>query len=157
VREVERLAAWASNSVSARGHAPRKNIFEIMRSRLTGFARLPAPAGTSDQSSLTFSSTLRVTLRREGKGRGVRRIIVSSLLRDARRAAHMLQCLSNARTRPSSLWLFRKLMSTCVLFLTLRMRIENGPFASWSCSVSSFGFAAAVDALTRGGRRGRGE
>lgn len=58
-RNVVSDASMSRSDTRARHrHAPRKNIFEIMRSRLTGFARLPAPAGTSDQSSFTFSSTL---------------------------------------------------------------------------------------------------
>jgi hypothetical protein len=56
---------------------------------------------------------------------------------------HMLQCLSKARTRPRSLWLLRKLISTCVLFFTLRMRMEKGPLASCSCSFSSLSSGAA--------------
>ncbi len=50
---------------------------------------------------------------------------------------HMLQCRSNARTRPSSLWLLRRLMRTFDPFFTLRMRMESGPLESCCCSVSS--------------------
>jgi len=69
--------------------SPRKNIFEMKRSLLTGLAFFfPFPDfGFSVHISFTFSRT-------------------------------MLQCRSKAFTRPSSFLLFRQLMSTCVLFLT---------------------------------------
>jgi hypothetical protein len=48
----------------------------------------------------------------------------------AAKTTHMLQCLSNARTRPSSLCEFLKFIRTVPLVLTLRMSIDRGPFAS---------------------------
>lgn len=39
----------------------------------------------------------------------------------------MLQCRSKARTRPSNFLLFRQLIRTWVLFLTLIMSTERGP------------------------------
>lgn len=69
--------------------SPRKNIFEMTRSLLTGFTFfLPLPVrGISVHISVTFSRT-------------------------------MLQWRSNALTRPRSFLLLRQLMRTWVLFLT---------------------------------------
>jgi hypothetical protein len=155
--------------------SPRRNIFEMTRSRLMGLPFFP-PGGTSVQSSLTFSSTLRLggtgerVAAKEGDvrwGRGREEGAPETRPRPSRddtrkaknggpyaprtsRAAktHMLQWRSNARTLPSSLWLLRKLMRTMDPFLTLRMRIDRGPRASCSCSVSSGGTltAGAADA-----------
>uniref|UniRef100_A0A2M4DGL1 Uncharacterized protein n=1 Tax=Anopheles darlingi TaxID=43151 RepID=A0A2M4DGL1_ANODA len=63
--------------------SPRRNIFEMKRSLLTGFAFfLPLPVrGISVHISFTFSST-------------------------------MLQCRSKAFTRPNSFLLLRQLIST---------------------------------------------
>jgi len=85
--------------------SPRKNIFEMKRSLLTGLAFFfPFPDfGFSVHISFTFSRT-------------------------------MLQCRSKAFTRPSSFLLFRQLMSTCVLFLTDWVRTESGPVWNSSSS-----------------------
>lgn len=99
--------------------SPRRNIFEINRSLLTGLTFfLPFPVrGTSVHISLTLSST-------------------------------MLQCRSNAFTRPKSFLLLRQLIRTWVLFLTDCVSTDRGPVlnssSSWranSSGVSSdFGF-----------------
>merc|ERR1719493_25983 len=61
----------------------------------------------------------------------------------------MLQCLSNAFTRPKSFLLFLQLMSTCVLFLTLSVRTLNGPVLNSSCSLASLssGVMSTLDAI----------
>lgn len=59
----------------------------------------------------------------------------------------ILQCLSNALTRPRSFLLFLQFINTCVLFLTDCVRTERGPvlnsssslFASSSGVISDFG------------------
>lgn len=84
--------------------SPRKNIFDINRSLLTGLAFFPFPVrGTSVHISFTFSNT-------------------------------MLQWRSKAFTRPSNFLLFRQLINTWVLFLTLCVRTESGPVSNSSCS-----------------------
>ena len=103
--------------------SPRRNIFDIKRSLLTGLAFfLPLPLfGTSVHISFTFSSTI-------------------------------LQWRSNAFTRPSSLRLLRQLINTWVLFFTDCVNTDNGPvlnssssnFWSSSCDISLFGFCGAA-------------
>lgn len=85
--------------------SPRRNIFEMNRSLLTGFTFfLPFPVrGTSVHISLTLSST-------------------------------MLQWRSNAFTRPKSFLLLRQLIRTWVLFLTDCVRTESGPVLNSSSS-----------------------
>lgn len=85
--------------------SPRKNIFDINLSLLTGFTFFfPLPVrGTSVHISFTLSRT-------------------------------MLQCRSNALTRPSSFLLLRQLIKTCVLFLTDWVSTDNGPVLNSSSS-----------------------
>jgi hypothetical protein len=54
----------------------------------------------------------------------------------------MLQCLSNALTRPRSFLLFLQLMSTCELVLTLVVSTESGPVRN---SSSSFFSSSSTD------------
>ena len=56
----------------------------------------------------------------------------------------MLQCRSKARTRPIILWLFRRLISTCELFFTLRMRMLSGPAPSDACSSAALSSGALL-------------
>lgn len=113
--------------------SPRKNILEMTRSRGMGF--LP-PGGTSLHSSFTFSSTL--------QGRKHQQDALHSFQILQRRsskimelaATYMLQCRSNARTLPRSLWLLRRLISTWLLFLTEVINMERGPLERWSCSLA---------------------
>lgn len=65
----------------------------------------------------------------------------------------MLQCRSNALTRPSSFLLLRQLINTCVLFLTDCVSTDSGPVlnssSSWRANSSGvnsdFGLARALD------------
>ena len=95
--------------------SPRRNILEMKRSRLMGAAFfLPLPV---------FGTSVHISL------------TFSST---------MLQCLSKAFTRPSNFLLFRQLMSTCVLLLTLCVRTDSGPVLKSSSSFFlSASFAAA--------------
>lgn len=85
--------------------SPRKNIFDINLSLLTGFTFFfPFPVrGTSVHISFTLSNT-------------------------------MLQWRSNALTRPRSFLLLRQLIKTCVLFLTDWVSTDNGPVLNSSSS-----------------------
>lgn len=64
----------------------------------------------------------------------------------------MLQCRSNALTRPNSFLLLRQLINTCVLFLTDCVNTDSGPVlnSSSSCRANSsgvnsdFGFTRAL-------------
>lgn len=92
--------------------SPRKNILEINLSLFTGFTFFfPFPVRGT---SVHISLTFSRT---------------------------MLQCLSNAFTRPNNFLLFRQLMSTCVLFFTDCVKTDNGPVlnSSSSCLASSSG------------------
>ena len=64
----------------------------------------------------------------------------------------MLQCLSNALTRPSSFLLFLQLMSTCVLLFTLCVSTDSGPVENSSSSVfalSSLPAAQSTEGIQR--------
>lgn len=99
--------------------SPRRNIFEINLSLLTGLAFFfPFPGfGISVHISLTFSNT-------------------------------MLQCRSKALTLPSNFLLFLQLISTWVLLRTDIVKTDNGPVLNSSSSlacnssadISDFGF-----------------
>merc|ERR1712001_3201 len=103
--------------------SPRRNILLMYRSLLTGFAFfVPFPVFGN---SVHISFTFSKTI---------------------------LQCRSNAFTRPSSFLLFRQLIRTCVLFRTDSVRIERGPVLNSSSSsresssgvISDFGLAVAM-------------
>jgi len=103
--------------------SPRRNILLIYRSLLTGLAFFdPFP---DFGSSVHISFTFSST---------------------------MLQCLSNALTRPNNFLLFRQLIKTCVLFRTDSVRIDSGPVLNSSSSnlesssgvISDFGLAVAM-------------
>ena len=103
--------------------SPRRNILLMYRSLLTGFAFfVPFPVFGN---SVHISFTFSNTI---------------------------LQCRSNAFTRPSSFLLFRQLIRTCVLFRTDSVRIERGPVLNSSSSnresssgvISDFGLAVAM-------------
>eukprot|EP00320_Phaeocystis_rex_P021968 CAMPEP_0119055780 /NCGR_PEP_ID=MMETSP1178-20130426/331_1 /TAXON_ID=33656 /ORGANISM="unid sp, Strain CCMP2000" /LENGTH=128 /DNA_ID=CAMNT_0007036407 /DNA_START=217 /DNA_END=600 /DNA_ORIENTATION=+ len=85
--------------------SPRKNILLIKRSLLTGFDFLATPP-------LGVSVHISLTF-----------------------SSTMLQCLSNAFTRPSNFLLYLQLMSTCVLLLTLCVSTDSGPVENSSSSV----------------------
>jgi len=103
--------------------SPRRNILLMYRSLLTGFAFfVPFPVFGN---SVHISFTFSKTI---------------------------LQCRSNAFTRPSSFLLFRQLIRTCVLFRTDSVKIERGPVLNSSSSsresssgvISDFGLAVAM-------------
>lgn len=88
--------------------SPRRKSLEMKRSLLTGFVFFP----------LLF--------------RGVSVHISFTF------SSTMLQCLSNALTRARTLWLLRRLMSTCDRFLTAACSTLIGPLAnSYSSSCPS--------------------
>merc|ERR1719352_507419 len=65
----------------------------------------------------------------------------------------MLQCLSKALTRASSLWLFRTLISTWLLLFMLCSRSDRGPVAnSFSTLGSPVSILSMSDAMARGAR-----
>ena len=84
--------------------SPRRNIFAIYLSLLIGFAFLPFPV-------LGISYHISLTFSKT-----------------------ILQCLSNAFTRPNNFLLFRQLINTCVLFFTDVINTDNGPVLNSSSS-----------------------
>ena len=69
----------------------------------------------------------------------------------------MLQCLSNAFTRPSNFLLFLQLMSTCVLLFTLCVSTDSGPVENSSSSVLALSSLTGARRLpTRGEGGGEG-
>ena len=97
--------------------SPRRNILLMKRSLLIGCAFfLPFPA---------FGTSVHISL------------TFSST---------MLQCRSNAFTRPSSFLLFLQLISTCVFDLTLCVSTERGPVLNSSSSFFLSASAAPADA-----------
>ena len=58
----------------------------------------------------------------------------------------MLQCRSNALTRPSSFLLFLQLMSTCVLLLTLCVSTDSGPVENSSSSLLALSSLSPAEA-----------
>lgn len=103
----------------------------MKRSLFTGFAFfLPLPACAGENGS---------TQRRpqQGKGGRRRRTLGTSVHISWTFSRIMLQWRSNAFTRPSSFLLFRQLISTCVLFLTLCVRTLRGPVRYSSSFLSS--------------------
>lgn len=107
LRDIFYLPAAVANGLRSTKitESPRRNIFDMKRSLLTGFTFfLPLPVrGNSVHISLTFSRTI-------------------------------LQWRSNALTRPSSFLLLRQLMSTCVLFFTDCVSTDSGPVLNSSSS-----------------------
>jgi len=85
--------------------SPRKNILAMYLSLLIGFAFFPFPVFGI---SYHISFTFSST---------------------------MLQCLSNALTRPNNFLLLRQLIRTCVLFFTDVIRTDNGPVLNSSSSL----------------------
>jgi len=103
--------------------SPRRNILLIYRSLLTGFAFfVPFP---DFGNSVHISFTFSSTI---------------------------LQCRSNALTRPNNFLLFRQLIRTCVLLRTDSVRMDSGPVLNSSSSsresssgvISDFGLAVAM-------------
>jgi len=97
--------------------SPRRNILLMNLSLLTGWAFfLPLPV---------FGTSVHISLTF---------------------SKTMLQCLSNALTRPRSFLLFLQFIRTCVLFFTLIMRTERGPVLNSSSSVFS-GISSSIGLL----------
>lgn len=128
--------------------SPRRNIFEMNRSLLTGFTFFfPFPVrGTSVHISLTLK-------RKEIFNKNsVLKILSAPSENAVYLSKTMLQCRSNALTRPRSFLLLRQLISTWVLFLTDCVNTDSGPVlnSSSSCRANSsgvnsdFGFARAL-------------
>ena len=70
----------------------------------------------------------------------------------------MLQCRSNALTRPSSFLLFLQLISTCVLLFTLCVSTDSGPVENSSSSLLALSsFAPAEARSLRAGTAEDGE